>query len=54
MDVRELGRKGKIADGEGKVLFNRRYDSERRKRLLIHDRLCLEESKRRLKVKRII
>lgn len=35
------------------MLVDRKYDFKRRKRL-IYDRLCLEESKRRLKVKRII
>lgn len=35
------------------MLVDRKYDFKRRKRL-IYDKLCLEESKRRLKVKRII
>lgn len=39
MDVRELRIKCKISIGEGKVLFGGKYDSERRKRLLIYDRL---------------
>lgn len=50
MDVRELRIKWKISIGEGKVLFDGMYVSERRKRLLIYDRLWLEESKGRLKV----
>lgn len=53
MDVRELAIKWNISRWKRKGVTNRKYDSVRRKRL-IYDRFCLEESLRRLKVKKFI